>query len=65
MDVYSELVLPGYSPASDGLIKVNKDHMGFYRVNHIDSMWTAISVQLLADHLVLYYLNPSLYNELK
>uniref|UniRef100_A0A3B4CCD9 Aminopeptidase n=1 Tax=Pygocentrus nattereri TaxID=42514 RepID=A0A3B4CCD9_PYGNA len=23
-----------YSPSTDGLIKVNKDHMGFYRVNH-------------------------------
>lgn len=48
----TELVIPGYSPATDGLIKVNKDHMGFYRVNHIDSMWSTISKQLLTDHLV-------------
>lgn len=55
--VYSELVIPGYSPTSDGLIKVNKDHMGFFRVHHNDIMWTTISEQLLADHLVLYYSN--------
>ncbi|KAA0717810.1 Glutamyl aminopeptidase [Triplophysa tibetana] len=48
----TELVIPGYSPTSDGLIKVNKDHMGFFRVHHNDIMWTTISEQLLADHLV-------------
>ncbi|XP_056616985.1 glutamyl aminopeptidase [Triplophysa dalaica] len=48
----TELVIPGYSPTSDGLIKVNKDHMGFFRVHHSDIMWTTISEQLLADHLV-------------
>uniref|UniRef100_A0AAR2K1T5 Aminopeptidase n=1 Tax=Pygocentrus nattereri TaxID=42514 RepID=A0AAR2K1T5_PYGNA len=33
----------GYSPSTDGLIKVNKDHMGFYRVNHDNNMWNVIS----------------------
>ncbi|XP_051504053.1 glutamyl aminopeptidase isoform X1 [Myxocyprinus asiaticus] len=48
----TELVITGYSPTNDGLIKVNKDHMGFYRVNHHDSVWSAIGEQLLTDHLV-------------
>ncbi|XP_007238065.3 glutamyl aminopeptidase [Astyanax mexicanus] len=48
----SELVIAGYSPSTDGLIKVNKDHMGFYRVNHNDDMWSSISQQLLENHLV-------------
>lgn len=45
-----ELVVPGYSLSTDGLLKVNNDHIGFYRVNHEDSMWTSISQQLLTDH---------------
>lgn len=48
----TEAVISGYSPASNGLIKVNKDHMGFYRVNHHDQMWDAIAEQLLMDHQV-------------
>uniref|UniRef100_A0AAY5EE32 Aminopeptidase n=1 Tax=Electrophorus electricus TaxID=8005 RepID=A0AAY5EE32_ELEEL len=48
-----KLPITDYSPSTDRLIKVNKDHMGFYRVNHHDSMWSAISQQLLTDHLVL------------
>ncbi|XP_051946265.1 LOW QUALITY PROTEIN: aminopeptidase A-like [Xyrauchen texanus] len=48
----TEMVITGYSPATDGLIKINKDHMGFYRVNHHESMWNAISEQLLTDYLV-------------
>ncbi|CAL1575818.1 unnamed protein product [Knipowitschia caucasica] len=48
----AELVVPGsqYSPSVDGLLKVNNDHIGFYRVNHDDDVWTAISQQLLLDH---------------
>ncbi|XP_067241856.1 glutamyl aminopeptidase [Chanodichthys erythropterus] len=48
----TETVIFGYSPATDGLIKVNKDHMGFYRVNHHDSVWSAIAEQLFTDHTV-------------
>ncbi|ROK15851.1 Glutamyl aminopeptidase [Anabarilius grahami] len=48
----TEAVISGYSPATDGLIKVNKDHMGFYRVNHDDSVWSAIAEQLFTDHEV-------------
>uniref|UniRef100_A0A4W4G9V0 Aminopeptidase n=1 Tax=Electrophorus electricus TaxID=8005 RepID=A0A4W4G9V0_ELEEL len=50
-----------YSPSTDRLIKVNKDHMGFYRVNHHDSMWSAISQQLLTDHLVFSAADRSSY----
>lgn len=49
----SEVIIEKYSPAADGLIKVNNDHMGFYRVNHPEDIWAAISQQLLTDHLVL------------
>ncbi|XP_067278034.1 glutamyl aminopeptidase [Pseudorasbora parva] len=48
----TETVIAGYSPATDGLIKVNKDHMGFYRVNHHDSVWSTIAEQLFTDHKV-------------
>ncbi|KAG1950776.1 glutamyl aminopeptidase [Pimephales promelas] len=48
----TEDVIAGYSPATDGLIKVNKDHMGFYRVNHHDSVWSTIAEQLFTDHEV-------------
>lgn len=46
-----ELVVSGYSPATDGLLKVNAGHMGFYRVNHDDGMWTMIGRQLQSNHL--------------
>ncbi|KAJ0063022.1 hypothetical protein NL108_010650, partial [Boleophthalmus pectinirostris] len=46
----SELVVPPYSSAVDGLLKVNNDHIGFYRVNHDEHVWTSISQQLLSDH---------------
>ncbi|XP_054909476.1 glutamyl aminopeptidase [Poeciliopsis prolifica] len=39
-----------YSPSADGLLKINNDHIGFYRVNHEDSMWTVISQQLQDNH---------------
>ncbi|XP_016095631.1 glutamyl aminopeptidase-like [Sinocyclocheilus grahami] len=48
----TEVVIAGYSPATDGLIKVNKDHMGFYRVNHRDHVWSAIAEQLSVNHQV-------------
>ncbi|KAM9707550.1 LOW QUALITY PROTEIN: glutamyl aminopeptidase [Menidia menidia] len=47
----AELVVENYSPGVDGLLKVNNDHMGFYRVNHPPAMWTLISQQLQADPL--------------
>uniref|UniRef100_A0A667XK05 Aminopeptidase n=1 Tax=Myripristis murdjan TaxID=586833 RepID=A0A667XK05_9TELE len=46
----SELVIGTYSPATDGLLKVNSDHTGFYRVNHDDQMWSIISQQLQNNH---------------
>ncbi|XP_017320538.2 glutamyl aminopeptidase [Ictalurus punctatus] len=49
----TEVIINNYSLATDGLIKVNSDHMGFYRVNHPDDIWADISQQLLTDHLVL------------
>lgn len=44
--------IPDYSPSVDGLLKVNNDHIGFYRVNHDDLRWTSISNQLMTDHEV-------------
>uniref|UniRef100_A0A4W6BL56 Aminopeptidase n=1 Tax=Lates calcarifer TaxID=8187 RepID=A0A4W6BL56_LATCA len=39
-----------YSLSEDGLLKVNNDHIGFYRVNHDDHMWNTISQQLQNNH---------------
>lgn len=47
-----ELVISNYSALEDGLLKVNNDHIGFYRVNHEDHMWTTISHQLETNHRV-------------
>ncbi|KAK3554440.1 hypothetical protein QTP70_023025 [Hemibagrus guttatus] len=57
----AEVVIENYSPATDGLIKVNSDHMGFYRINHPDNIWAAISQQLLTDHLVFSAADRSSY----
>lgn len=46
-----EIVIDDYSPAVDGLLKVNNDHIGFYRVNHDTDMWRTISEQLQINHL--------------
>lgn len=48
----TELVISNYSPSVDGLLKVNDDHIGFYRVYHDDHMWNAISEQLQTNHSV-------------
>ncbi|KAJ8385784.1 hypothetical protein AAFF_G00182280 [Aldrovandia affinis] len=50
----TELIVPGYASDVDGLLKVNRDYMGFYRVNHQDIMWSTISQQLLTDHTEYY-----------
>lgn len=47
-----EHVITDYSPSVDGMLKINNDHMGFYRVNHDKAMWTDISEQLLTNHTV-------------
>uniref|UniRef100_A0A3P9PC93 Aminopeptidase n=1 Tax=Poecilia reticulata TaxID=8081 RepID=A0A3P9PC93_POERE len=49
----AELAIIDYSPSADGLLKINNDHIGFYRVNHEDSMWTVISQQLQDNHTTL------------
>ncbi|XP_070403230.1 glutamyl aminopeptidase [Nothobranchius furzeri] len=54
-------VISAYSLAADGLLKVNKDHIGFYRVNHEDHMWTFISDQLLTNHSVFDAADRSSY----
>ncbi|XP_074548534.1 glutamyl aminopeptidase [Halichoeres trimaculatus] len=46
----TELVIRNYSSSVDGLLKVNNDHIGFYRVNHDDSMWNIISNQLQTNY---------------
>uniref|UniRef100_A0A4W5PMT2 Aminopeptidase n=1 Tax=Hucho hucho TaxID=62062 RepID=A0A4W5PMT2_9TELE len=42
--------LSDYFPATDGLLKINNNHIGFYRVNHHDNMWSTISQQLQTNH---------------
>ncbi|XP_034530930.1 glutamyl aminopeptidase [Notolabrus celidotus] len=46
----TELLVRNYSAPVDGLLKVNNDHIGFYRVNHDDNMWNTISKQLQDNH---------------
>lgn len=47
----TELVISNYSSTTDGLLKVNNDHIGFYRVNHEDRIWEDISQQLQSNYL--------------
>ncbi|XP_034715058.1 glutamyl aminopeptidase [Etheostoma cragini] len=47
----AELVVSNYSAPVDGLLKVNNDHIGFYRVNHDERMWNDISQQLQNNHM--------------
>ncbi|XP_054469941.1 glutamyl aminopeptidase [Anoplopoma fimbria] len=49
----TEHVITNYSAPVDGLLKVNNDHIGFYRVNHDNQMWNIISQQLQINHLEL------------
>uniref|UniRef100_A0A8C1UI49 Aminopeptidase n=1 Tax=Cyprinus carpio TaxID=7962 RepID=A0A8C1UI49_CYPCA len=56
-------VIAGYSPATDGLIKVNKDHMGFYRVNHYDHVWSAIAEADIVNYGHAFNLTRYLVNE--
>ncbi|KAJ8271605.1 hypothetical protein COCON_G00104640 [Conger conger] len=46
----SVLTVVGYDGTTDGLLKVNRDNMGFYRVNHHDTMWNTISQHLNTNH---------------
>eukprot|EP00064_Thunnus_orientalis_P012145 superscaffoldBa00001824_g12179 len=45
-----ELIINNYSPSVDGLLKINHDHIGFYRVNHDGHQWDAISQQFQNNH---------------
>ncbi|XP_030580859.1 glutamyl aminopeptidase [Archocentrus centrarchus] len=47
----TEHIINNYSLPVDGLLKVNNDHIGFYRVNHDNHMWNAISQQLQTNYL--------------
>ncbi|XP_048858596.1 glutamyl aminopeptidase-like isoform X2 [Brienomyrus brachyistius] len=47
-----DLLVPDYATDVDGLLKVNRDFMGFYRVNYNDLLWSSVSQQLLQDHRV-------------
>lgn len=46
----TDFTIVDYTPATDGLLKVNNDHMGFYRVNHDAAMWTSITALLQTNH---------------
>lgn len=45
-----EIMISGYNPTTDGLIKINNDHLGFYRVNHEASTWSQINNLLMSSH---------------
>ncbi|XP_066576726.1 glutamyl aminopeptidase [Amia ocellicauda] len=46
----TDLTLPEYSPDVDGLLKVNREHLGFYRVNYHTADWDRISEKLSTSH---------------
>ncbi|KAJ8336281.1 hypothetical protein SKAU_G00396240 [Synaphobranchus kaupii] len=46
----TELTVSGYDSNMDGLLKVNREQMGFYRVNHHGDMWSTISQQLITNY---------------
>nr|XP_020496909.1 glutamyl aminopeptidase [Labrus bergylta] len=46
----TEQPIMNYLPNVDGLLKVNNDHIGFYRVNHDNDMWNTISQLLQSNH---------------
>ncbi|XP_015200657.2 glutamyl aminopeptidase [Lepisosteus oculatus] len=50
--VTTEFVLEDYDHAVDGLLKINRHHLGFYRVNYEIQQWTDIAQQLQTNHLV-------------
>ncbi|XP_077588151.1 glutamyl aminopeptidase [Stigmatopora nigra] len=47
-----EHTLRSYTSSMGKLLKINKGHIGFYRVNHDHLTWNAISQQLQLHHLV-------------
>ncbi|KAL4641863.1 glutamyl aminopeptidase isoform X1 [Arapaima gigas] len=47
----ADITLPNYTNNVDGLLKVNKNHMGFYRVKYDSTMWARISQNLLDSPL--------------
>lgn len=48
----TDLLVLDYATDVDGLLKVNRDSIGFYRVNYNDLLWSSVSQQLLQDHKV-------------
>ncbi|XP_023649534.2 glutamyl aminopeptidase-like isoform X1 [Paramormyrops kingsleyae] len=47
----TDLILPDYTNA-DGLIKLNKGHMGFYRTNYNSNIWDSVNQYLTTNHSV-------------
>lgn len=47
MDFLSTVVLPDVG--ANNWIKINKDQIGFYRVNYPESMWLAITNALIQN----------------
>lgn len=52
LDWSPEFTIVDYTHATDGLLKVNNEHMGFYRVNHDAAMWASITTELQTNHQV-------------
>ncbi|XP_023678004.2 glutamyl aminopeptidase-like isoform X2 [Paramormyrops kingsleyae] len=50
--IQRDLLVPDYATDVDGLLKVNRDSIGFYRVNYNDLLWSSVSQQLLQEHRV-------------
>ncbi|XP_006162311.1 glutamyl aminopeptidase isoform X2 [Tupaia chinensis] len=44
------LALPSSSTSGNGLLKINPDHIGFYRVNYEPETWDSIAARLLSNH---------------
>ncbi|XP_064416907.1 glutamyl aminopeptidase isoform X1 [Latimeria chalumnae] len=46
----SEITLTNYNATTDGFLKVNKDHLGFYRVQYENQTWENLAEQLMQNH---------------
>ncbi|XP_043827241.1 glutamyl aminopeptidase [Dromiciops gliroides] len=46
------IILNPNSPSGNDFLKINPDHIGFYRVNYEEETWETIAERLLSNHLV-------------
>ncbi|KAM4807723.1 glutamyl aminopeptidase [Rhinophrynus dorsalis] len=48
----SEITLTPFNAATDGFLKINSKHLGFFRVNYETSTWSHLATLLQNDHTI-------------